>query len=124
MTLTAGANIDNGRALAVNGAVTMDTNRVSSLGCTNRPTAGMVDVGGRVRDSRGRGISRVLIIMTDGVGVVHTTYTTLFGYYTFTDIQVGNTFILEVKAKRYNFTQPTQVISLSGESRTVNFTAY
>jgi hypothetical protein len=84
----------------------------------------MVNVSGRVRNSSGRGISRALVRMTDGAGVVRTAYTNSFGSYNFTDVNVGQTLIFEVKAKRYNFTEPTQVVSLNQELTTLNFTAY
>lgn len=87
-------------------------------------TAAMVNVGGRVINSKGRGISGVLIRMTDSAGIVHTTYSTSTGNYNFADIEVGQTLVFEVKAKNYSFTQPTQVVSLSEESTTIDFTGF
>lgn len=88
------------------------------------PTAATVSVGGRVTNAHGDGISRALIRMTDGAGVVRTTYTSSSGYYDFADVEVGQILIFDVKAKRYNFTQPTQVVSLTEELATVDFIAY
>ncbi len=89
-----------------------------------RPTAAAVSVAGRVRNAFGRGINRALVTMTDSRGVTRTAYTNSFGYYSFADVEVGQTVIFDVRSKRYNFTQPTQVISLDGNSSRVNFTAY
>jgi hypothetical protein len=86
--------------------------------------AAIVSVAGRVTTANRRGISRALIRMTDGKGVVRATYTNSFGYYSFADVEVGQTVIFDVRSKRYNFTQPTQVVSLDGNSSRVNFTAY
>lgn len=91
---------------------------------TAGPTAAMVTVGGRVTNANRRGISRALIKMTDGTGVVRAAYTNSFGYYKFADVEVGQTLIFDVKAKRYNFTEPTRVVSLNEESTTINFVAY
>jgi predicted outer membrane repeat protein len=89
-----------------------------------RPTAASVSVAGRVTTANRRGISRALVRMTDSTGIVRTTYTNSFGYYSFADVEVGQTVIFDVRSKRYNFTQPTQVISLDGNSSRVNFIAY
>ena len=88
------------------------------------PTAAMVNVGGRVTDSKGRGISRALVTMTNGNGNNYSAYTNSLGYYLFEEVEVGQTLIFNVQAKRYNFTQPTQVVSLTEETVTVNFTGY
>lgn len=88
------------------------------------PTAAMVNVGGRVTNADGRGISKALIRMTDGAGFVRMAYTTSSGYYNFPDVEAGQTLIFDVRAKRYNFTAPTQVVSLTEESTAVDFTAY
>lgn len=87
-------------------------------------TAAMVNVGGRVTDAKRRGIPAVLVTVTDGNGEKHSTYTDSFGYYVFEEFEVGQTLIFEVEAKRYTFTQATQVLSLTGEETTVNFTAH
>lgn len=87
-------------------------------------TAAKVDVGGRVLNSRGRGISRAIVKMTDSEGNVRTAYTNSFGYYHFADVAVGQTVIFDIKSKGYHFTEPTQVVSLSEENVGINFTAY
>ncbi len=124
ITLQTGTDIDAGRALAINGALTLDTNSVSSLACAPRPTAAMTNVSGRVTTATGRGISRALVRMTDNSGAVRTAYTTSFGYYSFQDIEAGQTLILEVRAKARNFTEPTRVVSLYGELASIDFIAY
>jgi hypothetical protein len=124
ITLETGTDIDSGRALAINGALTLDTNSVSSLACAYRPTAAMTNVSGRVTTAKGRGISRALVRMTDSSGVVRTAYTTSFGYYSFKDVEAGQTLVLAVKAKAYNFTEPTRVVSLNEELATIDFIAH
>jgi hypothetical protein len=122
ITLNTGASV-SGRALALNGAVTLDSNSFTTCGILS-PTAAMVNVGGRVINASGRGISGALIEMTNGEGVVRRTYTGKFGNYNFADIEVGQILVLEVKAKCYNFTEPTRVVSLNDELTTLDFTGY
>ena len=107
-------------ATGTTGTIRLDNFQVQAL----RPTAAMVNVGGRVTDSKGRGISRALVTMTNGNGNRHSTNTDSLGYYLFEEVEVGQTLIFDVQAKRYNFTQPTQVVSLTEEVITVNFTGY
>lgn len=121
ITINAGASF-NGRVLAQNGAVTLDTNNVFI--CSLSPSEAMVNVGGRVTNADGRGISKALITMTDNAGVVRTAYTAPFGYYNFADVEVGQTLIFEVRHKSYNFTEPIRIISLMEEMTTLDFTAY
>ncbi len=121
ITLNTGASL-NGRALARNGAVTMDTNEITN--CPGAITAAMVNVGGRVTDTYGRGISGASITMTNSEGIVSTIYAGKSGNYNFADIEVGQILVLEVKAKCYSFTQPTRVVSLNEELTTLDFTAY
>lgn len=88
------------------------------------PTAAAVDVGGRVLTAGGRGIFRAIVRLTDGAGNVRQAYTNNFGYYRFSEVEVGQTLVISVKSKGYRFGQPTQVISLTEESGAINFTAY
>jgi hypothetical protein len=88
------------------------------------PTAAMVNVGGRVTNSRGRGIFRARIRMTDSAGIVRHAFTNSFGYYRFAEVEVGQTLIFDLKHKGYNFMQSTQIVSLSEETMSINFTAY
>jgi hypothetical protein len=64
-----------------------------------------------------------MITLTDGSGTVRKTYTGTFGYYKFDDIMVGQTVIIDVRNKRYNFPQPTRIISLVDELTNVDFIA-
>lgn len=120
ITLNTDASL-NGRVLAINGSVTMDTNNITS--CPSTITAAMVNVGGRVTNASGRSISGAVIEMTNGAGVIRTTYTGKSGNYNFADVEVGQSLILEVKAKCYSFTERTKVVSLNDELTTLDFTA-
>ena len=86
-------------------------------------TAAGVIVGGRVTNVDGRGLDKVMIIMTDGNGEVRYALTNPFGYYRFADVPAGETYIFTAVSKRYQFTQPTQILSVTGQFEDLNFTA-
>ncbi len=87
----------------------------------NRPTAASVTVRGRVLSPFGRGVSRSRVMITDSTGQTRTVMTNPFGFYTFGNIEVGGTYILQVRDKRYTYTP--QAISLTEEATDVNFIA-
>lgn len=87
------------------------------------PTAANVTVSGRAMTAQGRGIRNVMLRMTDGNGAVRVAYTTTFGYYRFTNVVAGETYVFTVKGKRFEFTHPTQVLNVSEDTTDVNFIA-
>jgi hypothetical protein len=86
-------------------------------------TAAAVEVGGRVRQSSSRGIFRARVTLTDSSGNVQTAYTNQFGYYRFTEVPAGETYVFSVSHLRYQFAQPTQVQFIEEEISDVNFTS-
>lgn len=87
------------------------------------PTAGEVTVGGRVTMATGgRGVRGAVITMTDQNGVTRAAYTTTFGYYRFDNVAVGETYVFGIKAKRFTFEQPSQVLNINETTNAVNFT--
>lgn len=81
----------------------------------NTPTAANASVSGRVVASDGRGISKAQISITLPNGEIRTALSSSLGYYRFDDLEVGQTYILSIAAKRYTFTNPTRIISLKDE---------
>ncbi len=67
------------------------------------PTAASVSVSGRVFSSFGRGISNVSVTITDQYGNRQTARTNSFGYYRFSEIESGQTYVLNASHKRYKF---------------------
>ena len=86
-------------------------------------TAAGGSIGGRVTTQFGRGITNVTVTLTDSQGNSRTAKTTSFGFYRFDDVPNGQNYILQAQAKRYQFTNPTQVLPVNGELTEVNFTA-
>lgn len=88
-----------------------------------QPTAAGVTLGGRVTTSYGSGIRGATVRLMDGQGTTTTAITNSFGYYSFHDVEVGQTYILTVSARRYTFTENVLVISLYDEYTDANFVA-
>lgn len=87
------------------------------------PTAAVVSIGGRITASDGRGIRNAIITLTDSNGASRRTQTGSFGYYRFTDVEVGQTYVLTVISKRFVFANPTQIITVNEELSEINFNA-
>ena len=85
-------------------------------------TGASVDVGGRVRQANGRGVFRARVTLTDVEGNVRVAYTNPFGYYRFTDVAVGETYVFQASHIRYQFAQPTFVQVIDEETVDINFT--
>lgn len=87
------------------------------------PTAASAVVGGRVLTASGAGIRNVQIMITFPSGEIQTTVSTTLGYYRFTDIPVGGTYVVTVAAKKYTFAESSQIRQISGDLQDVDFVA-
>ncbi|MDQ4122259.1 MAG: carboxypeptidase regulatory-like domain-containing protein [Acidobacteriota bacterium] len=85
------------------------------------PTAASVSVDGRVTTADGRGIRNALVTLAAPNGETRTALTGAFGYYRFTDVRAGETYVLTVVSKRFQFAP--QVVSVAGDINELNFTA-
>lgn len=83
------------------------------------PSAATVMVGGQVTTASGRSISRARVALTDGNGETRYAFTSSFGYFRFEEIQVGETYIFEVRHKSYQFVP--QVLTINDEVIDLNF---
>ena len=82
-------------------------------------TAAAVSVGGKVTTSSGRGVFRAMITLTDSRGDTQTAFTNPFGYYRLTAAG-GETYILTVSHKRFNFAP--RVVNAKDDLTDVDFT--
>ncbi|HEY0427168.1 MAG TPA: carboxypeptidase-like regulatory domain-containing protein [Pyrinomonadaceae bacterium] len=85
------------------------------------PTAAAVSVSGRVLTPDGRGLTKASVILTDSQGNSRTVISSSFGYYHFETVAVGETFVLTVSSKRYQFSP--QVVFVTEEINELNFLA-
>lgn len=84
------------------------------------PTAANVSVSGRISNGIG-GIDGAIVQITDQTGATRTTRSSSFGYYRFDDIEVGQTYIIQVISKRSRF--QTRIVTVNEELTDLNFTA-
>jgi hypothetical protein len=85
-------------------------------------TAASATISGRITTSAGRGLNLVTVTLTGG-NLSETKYavTNHFGYYRFTDVQVGEGYVVTVKSKRYIFRQPSIFIGVNQDLTGVDF---
>lgn len=87
------------------------------------PTAASVDIRGQVLNYFNRGISKAKVTITDGSGQRKTVLTNPFGYYHFKDVQVGDTYVIEVNHKSYFFPDSPRVLYIDENLNNVIFRA-
>jgi predicted outer membrane repeat protein len=100
-----------------------DGTAIVDIGAFEAPlgtTAASVSVSGRVT-ARGRGISNAVVHLTSQSGEILTSRTNRLGYYTFTDLAAGETYIFNVFSKRYQFNP--QVVNLTEDLAELDFSA-
>jgi uncharacterized delta-60 repeat protein len=71
-------------------------------------------IGGRISTASGRAIRNVTLQISGGnLTQPKIARTNSFGYYRFQDLEVGQTYLVSVSAKRYTFANPSRVITLN-----------
>jgi uncharacterized delta-60 repeat protein len=88
------------------------------------PTAATATINGRITTANGRSIRNVSLSLTDTTtGENRSTITNPFGYYHFQDLEVGRSYVLSVKSKRFTFANPSRLITLDEDLTGEDFTA-
>ena len=87
------------------------------------PTAGDATISGRVIDGYGRAISSATITVQDLSGATKRTATNTFGYYSVSGLDVGQSYVVSVAARRYTFDSPSFVVDLGDNVSGLNFVA-
>lgn len=87
------------------------------------PTAAAVSITGRVTTANGQGIRGARLTLTAPSGAIRRATTSTFGYYTFDGVEVGHTYILEIRSRRFRFANPTRVFSLQDQITDMDFIA-
>jgi len=77
------------------------------------PTAAPVRIDGRVLTAEGRPVYRATVTLTDMEGHVRSAITNTFGYFSFSDVMPGQTYLISGRAKGYTF--QAKPLSLLGE---------
>lgn len=88
------------------------------------PTAANASIKGCIKTADGAGIRNVLITLTKiSTGEILQNFSSSFGYYQFSDLPVGEVYVLTVKSKTFSFSPNSRVIFLSEDLADENFTA-
>jgi hypothetical protein len=75
------------------------------------PTAASVSISGRVLTTSGSGLRNAVVVLTDQSGQVLSARTSTFGYYRFEAVEAGQTVILSVLSKQFQFTPRVLFVS-------------
>ncbi len=92
-------------------AMTPTVSDVTACFSNLAPTAANVSVSGRVLTTNGSGVRNAVVVLTDSNGVSRQAVSSSFGYYRFTDVQAGATYVMSVASKRYQFTPRTVTVA-------------
>lgn len=87
---------------------------------TLAPSAATVSVMGRVI-ANGQSVPRARVNIVDENGQTRSVVTNSFGYYRFDEVEVGQTYVISVFSKGYQFT--SRLISINDELTDLDFTA-
>lgn len=88
------------------------------------PTSANVVVSGRVMLTRSHSISRAFVTITDPISNLHfQTFTGPLGYFTFTEIPVGKTYVISVSHGRHVFDPPSQIVNVQDNISDIVFYA-
>jgi hypothetical protein len=85
------------------------------------PTAAGVSISGRVIAADGRGVRNASVTLVDQTGTTRYARTGSFGYYHFQDLEAGQTVIISVNSKRFQFL--TQIVSPNENLSGIDFIA-
>ncbi len=86
-------------------------------------TAATASISGRVVGSNKRGLSRAVVTMTDPNGQVRSAMTNFSGYYRFSDVMVGETYIFAISSKNKSTMFAPQVVFITEDRSDLNFHA-
>lgn len=70
-------------------------------------------ISGKVVSGEGRGIPRAVVSLTNSTGETQTARTNGFGYFRFNNVLFGETYVVEVQSKEFNF--QSEVLTFEGE---------
>ena len=87
------------------------------------PTAANVGISGRVLTADDQGIRGVYITLLGADGEPQIAISSSLGYYSFSEVPVGDVYMLTVSSKRYVFPKPTIVVHVVDEVTNLDFVA-
>jgi hypothetical protein len=120
MSQTGGTVNTSNNTATVTGVSTFSVWTLSELAVTAAP----VSLSGRVRTQTGQGIGNVIVTISGGeTGETRSVKTNAFGLFEFEGLRPGMTYVVSVASRKYMFSQPARVLSLTGSLADVDFIA-
>lgn len=123
--------IAGGAATQIPGSVDATANFVIALNVTQfsdwtladpaAPTAAGVQISGRVLSADGRAVRGAFVYLVDASGNYRQAQSNTFGYYRFTDVPAGATYLMSVKSKQYKFA--ARVVNVGEDITEMDFIA-
>lgn len=87
-------------------------------------TAAGVSVEGRVLTSRGKAVAGAKLTLTDAQGNTRSVLSARNGSFLFSDVEVGQTYVLNINSRGYRFNEPTRVLTVNENLAGIDFIAY
>lgn len=88
------------------------------------PTAANVSISGQVLRVDGAGIRNVFLTLTGGrLTTPKISRSSALGYFSFDDVEVGQTYVVTVSSKRFGFAMPSQTVSVTDSIFDLIFTS-
>jgi hypothetical protein len=131
ITFTVASNAPSGTTPLTLSNVNASNDAAQSLAITSQngtvaisgPTAAEVSVSGNVVNTNGAGVRNVRLTLTSSSGESRTVLSGESGYYEFTEVVVGETYILTVSAKKYTVPESPRILNINDELNEINFLA-
>ncbi len=92
-----------------------DTSEFSQSRAVLGPTSANVEIAGQGVSDTGRPIMRAYLTLSDRSGNVFQSITNPFGYFRFTEVPSGRTYVLSVRDKSHEFTPSSVVLEISSD---------
>jgi hypothetical protein len=88
------------------------------------PTAAQASISGRVTTADGTAIRNAEMVLTgNSLETPLRVTTSSFGYFSFDNLAIGETYVLTVNSRRFTFQVPSRVISLTDNATGIDFVA-
>lgn len=107
-----------------NNAADFQVNAPTPKAMNVAPTAAGATVEGRVLTNRGKAIANAKLTLTDSQGNARSVTSGRNGTFRFTEVEVGQTYILNISSRGYRFNEPTRVLTVNEDLDGINFVAY
>lgn len=102
---------------------TGDTSEFSAAKEVLIPLASTATIRGQVLDASGRGIAKARLNLIHSDGTIQTALTNAFGYYSFPEIPTGQTVVISISAKGFEFSPDSLILTVSEDIETIIWTA-